>query len=134
DRLTGLPNRAMLADRLDSAIEKAKLNNNYRFALMFVDLDRFKIVNDTLGHQAGDELLMTISRRLQDCVREEDIVARVGGDEFAIILDAPRDVQVVTQVANRVQGSVSQPIFISNHECCTSASIGIVMSSDSNLD
>ena len=134
DRLTGLPNRALLTDRLDSAIEKARLNNSYRFALMFVDLDRFKIVNDTLGHQAGDELLMTISRRLQDCVSEHDTVARLGGDEFAVVVDAPRDLRAVTQLAANIQRLVCQPFFISNHECSTSASIGIVMSSESDLD
>ena len=87
DALTGLPNRMLFADRLSMAVERAKRSADYHFAVIFVDLDRFKVVNDSLGHDMGDKLLVNLSRRLEGCLRTVDTVARLGGDEFAIILD-----------------------------------------------
>ena len=91
DALTGLPNRTLFADRLSMAVERSKRSANFQFAVIFVDLDRFKIVNDSLGHSMGDKLLIDLSRRLEKCLRAVDTVARLGGDEFAILLDGISD-------------------------------------------
>jgi diguanylate cyclase (GGDEF)-like protein/PAS domain S-box-containing protein len=128
DTLTILPNRALLMDRLEHAIERAKRHAEYLIGVLFLDLDRFKVINDSLGHAVGDQLLVAVARRLEACVRAEDTVARLGGDEFVILLDNIIDAKQPTQIADRIQEALREPIQLSGHEVSTSASIGIVLS------
>jgi diguanylate cyclase (GGDEF)-like protein/PAS domain S-box-containing protein len=129
DPLTALPNRVYFLDRLTQAIHHRRRDPNDRFAVLFLDLDRFKVVNDSLGHHVGDELLSVIANRLLGCLRPSDTVARFGGDEFAILLEEITGVDDAIRVAQRVQASLSVPIQLHGYELFTSASIGIVMSS-----
>jgi diguanylate cyclase (GGDEF)-like protein/PAS domain S-box-containing protein len=129
DALTGLPNRMLLSDRMSMAVERAKRIIDYKFAVLFIDLDRFKVVNDTMGHEMGDKLLVNLSHRLKECVRAVDTVARLGGDEFAILLDGITDPELVIEIATRIQESLSQPFDLDGQEFFTSASIGISFSS-----
>ncbi|MEQ9553269.1 MAG: EAL domain-containing protein [Coleofasciculus sp. G3-WIS-01] len=128
DTLTGLPNRALFMDRLSHIVERAKRHPTYRFALLFLDLDRFKVVNDSLGHLIGDQLLIGIARRLESCLRTEDTVARLGGDEFTILLEDIEDIHHATRVAERIQQELSAPFNLDGHEVFTGASVGIVLS------
>lgn len=137
DALTGLPNRALLTRRLEQAVERARKHPDYKFALLFLDFDHFKIINDSLGHEVGDLLLVSISRRLQSNLRGTDAVmrfgaghlpARLGGDEFVILLDGIDDVRFATVVAERLQNVLSAPHVIGTHEVTSTASIGIVNS------
>jgi diguanylate cyclase (GGDEF)-like protein len=128
DALTGLPNRAMFADHLGRAVLRCKRSNNSMFAVLFLDLDGFKVVNDSLGHVAGDHLLMGIGRRLEGCVRGGDIVARLGGDEFAILVNDIRDVDDALRTVDRVREELNQPFLLGGHEVFSSASIGIAVS------
>ncbi|HEY9282437.1 MAG TPA: bifunctional diguanylate cyclase/phosphodiesterase [Pyrinomonadaceae bacterium] len=128
DALTGLPNRLLLADHLRLAIGRAKRHPDHSFALIFLDLDRFKYINDSLGHAAGDQLLITIARRLENSLRPTDTVARLGGDEFAILLDGLEDDGDAVHVAERVQQELTSPFHLSGHEVFTTASIGITLS------
>jgi diguanylate cyclase (GGDEF)-like protein/PAS domain S-box-containing protein len=127
DPLTGLPNRVLYLDRLERSFQRARRDPNYRFALLFVDLDRFKIVNDSLGHGAGDELLAGIAKRLERCLRGVDTVARLGGDEFTIILDDVREPDGAIRVATRIIEEVARPFELDKQEVFTGASIGIAM-------
>lgn len=127
DPLTNLPNRALFMDRLQHAMERAKRHKDFRFAVLYLDLDRFKVVNDSLGHNIGDLLLTESSRRLQDCLREEDTVARLGGDEFVILLEDIQDPLDITRVADRIQTGLAQPFDLENHKVFISVSIGIVL-------
>ena len=129
DSLTGLPNRAFLMERIRFTITHAKANPGYLYALIFIDLDRFKIINDSLGHFLGDLLLIAVSKLLQECVRENDIVARLGGDEFVILLDGINDIQDATFVGNRIQKRLQSPFELEGQSIFTSASMGIVYSS-----
>jgi diguanylate cyclase (GGDEF)-like protein/PAS domain S-box-containing protein len=129
DALTGLPNRTRLGDRLSLAVERARRSAGYRFAVLFIDLDRFKVVNDSLGHDLGDRLLVDLSRRLEGCVRKVDTVARLGGDEFAILLDGIKGPEDATDVAARISESLVRPFDLGGHEFSTTASIGIAYSS-----
>jgi diguanylate cyclase (GGDEF)-like protein len=129
DNLTNLPNRALLAENLKFVIERAKQHEDYQFAVLFLDLDRFKNVNDSLGHSIGDQLLIAMARRLESCIREVDMVARLGGDEFAILLDGITDSSVPTTMAGRIQEKLKAPFNLSGHEVFTTTSIGIAMSS-----
>jgi len=129
DSLTGLPNRALLMERIDFAIAHAKRNQNYRYGLLFIDLDRFKVINDSLGHLIGDQLLIAVSNLLQECVRENDLVARLGGDEFVILLDGIESIQDVTSIGERIQQELRSPFELEDQQIFTSASIGIVFSS-----
>jgi diguanylate cyclase (GGDEF)-like protein/PAS domain S-box-containing protein len=128
DALTGLPNRAFFSECLVQSIARARRRDNYCFAVLFLDLDRFKIINDSLGHIAGDELLITVSRRLELCLRPGDAVARLGGDEFTILLEDISDVNDATRVAERIQEKVSEPIVLGMNEVFTTVSIGIALS------
>ncbi len=128
DTLTGLPNRTLFMDRLGHALARMKRRPDYLYAVLFLDLDRFKVVNDSLGHLMGDELLISISRRLQACLRAGDTVARLGGDEFAVLLDDLTDSEQVLEVSERIQQALAQPVMLDGHEVRSSASIGIAMS------
>lgn len=133
DVLTGLANRAMLVQQLNQALGRAK-RKNHKFGLLFMDLDRFKVVNDGLGHMVGDELLKGVAHRIQMSVRSTDTVgrcastvARLGGDEFVVLLDDIYDVLDAIRVAERVQKNIMEPFSIPGHEVFTSTSIGIAM-------
>lgn len=128
DGLTGLPNQALFMDRLHLALERAKRSEDYLYAVLFLDLDRFKVVNDSLGHIVGNELLIAISRRLETVLRSVDTVARFGGDEFTILLEDIEDIRTAIQVAERIQKELALPFNLDGHEVSTSASIGIVLS------
>ncbi|MBD2464714.1 EAL domain-containing protein [Oscillatoria sp. FACHB-1407] len=128
DTLTDLPNRALLMERLHYVVQWAQRHQNYSFAVLFLDLDRFKVVNDSLGHMMGDRLLIAIARRLSNCLRPGDTIARLGGDEFVILLEGIQDSKDVTSVADRIQNELSQPFNLDGHEIYTSASIGIALS------
>lgn len=124
DNITGLPNRVLLMDRLDRTLTRARRNES-GFAVMFLDLDGFKAINDTLGHHVGDEMLKIVGHRLQDAVRAEDTVARMGGDEFAMILEDVTDPQDAHSVANKVLEKLAQPIELENKPLYVTGSIGI---------
>lgn len=128
DELTGLPNRALFLNRLAHSLARGRRRRTYLFAVLFLDLDRFKLVNDGLGHRTGDTLLVHIARRLEGCVRPGDTVARLGGDEFTILLDDLDDPADADLVAHRVQDALSHPFHLDRHEIVTSASIGIALS------
>ncbi len=146
DGLTNLPNRALFLDRLQHALTLSKKHSNYKFAVLLIDVDEFKIINDSLGHAAGDELLIQIGQRLKRAVRradtvsrprvsevpektpENDTLARLGGDEFTILLDDIRDPIEAVRVAERVQGELTIPFVVNKQEIVVSASIGIASS------
>lgn len=130
DALTGLPNRPLLIDHLKLAIERSKLNHNHLFAVLFIDLDRFKNINDSLGHNTGDQLLVALAKRICSCLRPTDTVARLGGDEFAILLDGLENWTIATEVAERLQEELFKPFSLNGHEVYTTASIGIRLSMD----
>lgn len=124
DSLTGLPNRLLFNDRLKQCLAQAARNAN-GMAVLFLDLDRFKQINDTLGHSAGDILLQSVSERLQNCIREADTIARMGGDEFTIILSSINSIHDVESVARRTVEALSAPFVLSGKECFVTVSVGI---------
>ncbi|MBP0004696.1 MAG: PAS domain S-box protein [Cyanobacteria bacterium SBC] len=132
DTLTDLANRTLLMDRLHHALQRVKRqqrthpNHVEHFVVLFLDLDRFKVINDSLGHQAGDRLLQMVAKRLQSCIRSVDTAARLGGDEFVILLEDVSDIQYAIKVARRIHQVLEDPIFLDNHEIFISASMGIV--------
>ncbi|MEO6050283.1 MAG: EAL domain-containing protein [Pyrinomonadaceae bacterium] len=128
DTLTDLPNRVQFMNHLKQAVERADGNSYAKFAVLFLDLDRFKVINDSLGHAAGDKLLIAISERLKACVRPGDVVVRLGGDEFTILLNRSGEISEVVSVAERLQTKISEPFQIDNYEVFTTASIGIIVS------
>src|SRR5919112_1919208 len=128
DALTGLPNRALFMDHVKMAIQRSRRSGDRLFAALFLDLDRFKIINDSLGHMVGDQLLVGIAHRLEACLRPGDTVARLGGDEFTILLEDLASTDDAIEVARRVQEAVTQPFNIGGHEVFTTASIGIALS------
>ncbi len=130
DPLTNLPNRAQFMNHLQQAVDRSDGNTHARFAVLFLDLDRFKVINDSLGHVIGDRLLVAISERLSSCVRPGDVVARLGGDEFTILLNRTGGIDDVARVAERLQKRLSEPFKLNNYEVFTSASVGIVVSDE----
>jgi diguanylate cyclase (GGDEF)-like protein/PAS domain S-box-containing protein len=126
DPLTGLSNRTQFVERLKFTLDMAK-RNHHQSALMLLDLDRFKLVNDTLGHQLGDELLIQVARRLKQCVREVDTVSRLGGDEFTVILGTIQSSENAACVANKILATLSAPFVLSEREVFVSVSIGITV-------
>lgn len=128
DPLTGLANRILFMDRLTHALRRFKRYKGYEFAVLLLDLDRFKIVNDSLAHHVGDQLLIELAKRLNLCVRDGDTVARFEGDEFTILLDDIKDVSDATRVAERIQESLQTPFTLEGREIYTSVSIGIALS------
>lgn len=130
DSLTGLPNRRLFMERLEEAITRiAQEDKDYLFAVLFLDLDRFKVINDSLGHDIGDRLLVKVARTLESCVRPGDTVARLGGDEFTILLKDIRGVDSAIQVAQRIQNELAKPFDLSGNSVFSAASIGIALSS-----
>jgi diguanylate cyclase (GGDEF)-like protein/PAS domain S-box-containing protein len=128
DALTGLPNRVLFLDRLDQAIRRAQRSTPAAAAaVLFLDLDRFKLVNDSLGHQVGDELLKAVARRLESAVRPPDTVARLGGDEFTVLLDGVSDVHEAALIADRVHQTLKTPFEIDDRDLHIDASIGIAL-------
>lgn len=128
DSLTGLPNRLMFMERLNQVVARAKEDRRYLFAVLFLDLDRFKMINDSLGHMVGDQLLIEIARRLETCVKRTDLVARLGGDEFTILLEDIQSVAAADQVAERIHRELARSFSLNGHEVFTTVSIGIALS------
>jgi len=129
DELTNLPNRALLLDRLAQVIAKVKRNNNdHQYAVLYLDLDKFKLINDSLGHMIGDKLLIEVSQRLKTCVRETDTISRFGGDEFAILLEDVQCSDKVIEVVNRIKKLISEPFNIDKNEIHITTSVGVVLS------
>ena len=127
DRLTGLPNRTFLVERLKLSLERTRRDRNDSFAVLFLDLDNFKAVNDSVGHTAGDELLAEVGRRLNGCLRAADMLARLGGDEYALLLESVGDPSDAARVAERLQDALRSPVRCGELEVFTSASIGIAL-------
>ena len=128
DALTGLPNRALFMDHLKLAIARAKRNPEQRYAVLYLDLDRFKIINDSLGHMIGDQLLIGIARRLEKCLRPGDTVARLGGDEFVILVEDISAENEMIVIAERIQKELRLPFNLSGREVFTTVSLGIAPS------
>jgi len=124
DNLTGLPNRILFLDRLEHALQLASRNQKL-VVLMFIDLDRFKQINDNLGHEAGDKLLTQVSERLLDCVRTGDTVSRISGDEFTILVESLHNIELATTIAQRVVRTIAQPFKLNNTEVFVTCSIGL---------
>lgn len=129
DALTQLPNRALFLDRLQQAIDRDQRVPEFGFAVMLLDLDRFKVINDTFGHGVGDQLLMAVAPRFRSHLRSMDTVARLGGDEFALLLEDVRDVAIACRTAERLLEELQIPFTIGSHEFLVTASVGIVLSS-----
>jgi diguanylate cyclase (GGDEF)-like protein len=132
DALTGLPNRTLFMKRLGEATHRSRRGDDGLFAVLFLDLDGFKVVNDSMGHHVGDGLLVTVARRLEQCVRGGDVVARLGGDEFAILLERIADARDAAMVAERVQQALAAPFNVGGYEHSSSASIGVALSAGSS--
>ncbi len=128
DTLTGLPNAALLKDRMRQAIRRAKRRQGYTFAVLYLDIDCFRNINDSLGRSIGDQLLIAIARRFEGCLRPGDTVARLGGDEFAILLDDVRDARDATRIAERVKVQLDRPFKLGSLEVFLTASLGIALS------
>lgn len=126
DSLTDLPNRETFNGLLREAIDAAQ-RHDHRFAVLFIDLDRFKVINDSLGHEAGDLLLLEVANRLRGALRASDVVARLGGDEFVVILDQCGEIDDVQRIATGLLKALAEPMELAGHECHTTASIGIAM-------
>ncbi|MGR9044262.1 MAG: diguanylate cyclase domain-containing protein [Gammaproteobacteria bacterium] len=133
DHLTGLPNRSLFNDRLSNARNMA-IRNREKLAVLFIDLDGFKAVNDTLGHKAGDLLLKEVARRLQACVRKSDTVARFGGDEFIVLLNSLHRLESVEVVAKKILSTIEQPMTLADNAATIGSSIGIAIFPDHSED
>jgi diguanylate cyclase (GGDEF)-like protein/PAS domain S-box-containing protein len=133
DALTGLPNRVLLMQQVEQCLERAKRYPDYLFALLFVDLDRFKVVNDSLGHLVGDRLLVAIAYTLKDCVRSSDTISRLGGDEFIILLDYLGESKEAVRVAQRICQRLELPFTVEGQEFFITASIGITFNCPTDL-
>ena len=128
DSLTNLPNRSAMLESIEQALQQSRTKRNCQFAVLFIDLDRFKIVNDSLGHLIGDELLRSVANTLTQCCRQQDLVARLGGDEFTILLTRIKSKAEADAIAQRIKDRLSVPFYLQGHTVFTSASIGIVIS------
>jgi diguanylate cyclase (GGDEF)-like protein len=132
DSLTDLPNRATFVEKLQQAMHRATPGNP--MALLFIDIDHFKTINDTLGHEAGDQLLKTMAARMRECVRQSDTVARLAGDEFTIILEGLRDSNDATRLASKLVESLRAPIELAGEPCRTTISVGISLWNPGDTD
>lgn len=130
DTLTGLPNRSLFFDRLGQKVEHTRRHPESLFAVLYLDLDRFKVINDSLGHAVGDEVLVETANRLKACLRPEDTVARLSGDEFAILLDDFQDISDAVHVAERIQSRLAESSMIKEYNRVTTASVGITIYND----
>lgn len=137
DSLTGLPNRALLINRLEHALQlmqrrllRQQLTESFRFAVLFLDLDRFKVINDSLGHTVGDRLLQNVAQQLQSCLRLGDTVARLGGDEFVVLLEDIQSITDAIEAAHRIHAVLKAPIVLDGHEIFITASIGIALDAE----
>jgi diguanylate cyclase (GGDEF)-like protein/PAS domain S-box-containing protein len=128
DTLTGLPNRALFLDRLEHALQHNRRNPDYQVAVLFLDLDRFKVINDSLGHPLGDQLLVGLAQRLKTCLRSCDTIARLGGDEFTILLEGLENSANAVQVSERIQEALTLPFTLAGQEVFITISIGIAFS------
>ena len=133
DALTGLPNRALFMRRLEEALARSRQDSKYQVSVLFIDLDRFKYVNDSLGHLIGDQLLIGIAGRLRECMRPPDIVARLGGDEFMILVEGRYYTERITRIADRIQRQFTKPFDLYGQEVYSSASIGILRASENHM-
>jgi diguanylate cyclase (GGDEF)-like protein/PAS domain S-box-containing protein len=134
DALTGLPNRTLLNDRLSQAVLYAQRYDRW-VTVLFVDLDNFKFINDSLGHNAGDELLKTIAKRMVNCVRATDTVVRIGGDEFVVVVfDQPKDVDVISETVLKIQSAIAEPVRLEGHDLRVTSSIGVANYPDNGVD
>ena len=133
DALTGLPNRTLLADRLENALGEAK-RKNAKVAVLFLDLDRFKIINDSLGHSIGDQLLKVVAKRLNGCIRHHDTVSRAGGDEFIVVLSDVKETADAAAIAGRILGALKARFVIAGHSLSTSCSMGISVFPEDGTD
>ncbi|MEO8999538.1 MAG: EAL domain-containing protein [Rhodanobacter sp.] len=129
DSLTGLPNRTLLLQRLEQAMQRYVANPNEQFAVLFIDLDRFKVINDSVGHLVGDDLLFQVGGRIRACLKTRDVVARLGGDEFAVLLEGIVETGKASLIAERIISELQTPFRLGTKEIFTSASIGIALSS-----
>ena len=127
DSLTGLSNRVLFRDRLEHVLLLAKRRINYTFAVLFIDLDRFKVINDSLGHLAGDQLLIGIAQRLKVCIRTSDTFARLGGDEFAILVEDIDNKSDIIHLVERLLEEFKLPFNLNGHEVFAAASIGVLL-------
>ncbi len=127
DTLTGLPNRALFMEHLNMALKRAKRRDDYFFAVLYLDIDRFKLVNDSLGHSVGDRLIRAFASRIQESLRDLDILARFGGDEFVILLEDIENSEYASGVADRLQQELKRPFMIENKEVFAPASFGVVL-------
>jgi diguanylate cyclase (GGDEF)-like protein len=130
DELTGLPNRALLMDRLEQTLARSRRRKDYGYGVLFIDLDRFKIVNDSLGHSVGDELLRAVSKRISSLIRETDTFARIGGDEFSILLEEINGPTDVIHLASRILDGLNGPFNLSDNTIYIAASIGLTIGDD----
>ena len=133
DTLTGLPNRALFVEELTRSLREARRDGR-QLALLFIDLDHFKVINDTLGHDAGDQLLAQLARSLRECLRPHDLVARLGGDEFVVLVRHPAGHDEAAIVARKLLAAVTQPLSLKGQECRISASVGICLFPDNAAD
>ncbi|CAN1208876.1 EAL domain-containing protein [Tumidithrix helvetica PCC 7403] len=133
DRLTGLPNRALFLDRLEHALGRSQRQELFPLAVLCLDIDRFKIVNDSLGHLAGDQLLCKIARRLENCIRIGDTIARLSGDEFGILLEDVTGIDTAIQISDRIHQELTMPMLLDGHEVFVSVSIGIAMTAKDTI-
>ena len=134
DLLTQMPNRMMFTKQLEIAISRAKRNNNNSIAVLFLDLDEFKIINDTLGHNVGDELLIEVSKRLLTSMRKNDLVARIGGDEFNILIEDVNDPMLIEEIAQKIINNLIEPFKVEDHSMHVTISIGVAIYPDDGED
>jgi diguanylate cyclase (GGDEF)-like protein len=130
DALTGLPNRALLMDRLERSVDMLQRHGDYIFAVLLLDLDRFKVINESMGHAQGDRVLVEVTHRLRSCVKQSDSIARTGGDEFVILLEDISSPTDASRVAERIQEELSRPFRVNDQDVYVSASMGIIVATD----
>ncbi|MCB9493985.1 MAG: EAL domain-containing protein [Desulfobacteraceae bacterium] len=134
DSLTNIPNRSLFSKKLEHAIEMSKQDKSFSFAVMLIDLDRFKTVNDSLGHHTGDKLLKSVTSKIKNCLRSEDLMARLGGDEFGVLIHNIKSEAEITAIAQRIKNATESTFYIEGNEISISASIGVVTDTDKYIN